>query len=358
MNGVLGVLQVLKGTELSTSQQDYLDKADTAARSLLRILNDVLDFSKVEAGKMELDPEPFKLADVAHELEAILLASRGSKPIALRVDLDPTLPEVVIGDAGRLKQVLLNLGSNAIKFTAQGEVTVRVLVRGRDQHTVSLGFEVVDTGIGLSPEQQRRVFEGFSQAETSTSRRFGGTGLGLTISQRMVELLGGTLQVRSELGVGSTFSFDLTLPIGTAQPPAASETPTAVRQLEGVRILVVEDNPINQLVAKTLLLREGAVITLAENGQLALDALQASPDGFDAVLMDVQMPVMDGLEATRLIRQELKLTQLPILAMTANAMESDREACLESGMNDHIGKPFKIQNLLAMLIRHAIIKKA
>ncbi len=359
MNGILGMLALLNDTDLDARQRDYAQKTEGAANSLLGILNDILDFSKVEAGKMDLDPEPFALADVARDVETILSGNLKGKPVALTFDLDPALPAQVIGDAGRLKQVLINLGGNAIKFTAQGEVRVRVVVRHRTSDNVVLTFEVIDTGIGLTPEQQIRVFSGFSQAEASTSRRYGGTGLGLAISQRLVVLMGGELKVNSCLGAGSTFYFDLRLPLSEPEPAALIETTSAdntvdvsapAASLVGLRVLLVEDNLINQMVARELLERQGVWVQLAENGQQAVDALVANPAGFDVVLMDLQMPVMDGLQATRHIRQQLKLTDLPIIAMTANVMASDRADCLAAGMNDHVGKPFNVKELTRRLL--------
>ena len=362
MNGILGVIELLKGAGLNPIQRDYTLKAEGAARSLLGIINDILDFSKVEAGKLELDPEPFALTELVTDLETILKGNLGGKNVGLKLELDPALPALVIGDAGRIKQVLINLGGNAIKFTAQGEIRIRVRERRRNARTVVLSFEVIDTGIGLSPEQQTRVFDGFSQAEASTSRRFGGTGLGLAISKRLVSLMGGQLQIASKLGAGSTFYFDLHCPLPDAAQLASNshQTPSdanakalPVQRLASLRVLLVEDNLINQMVARELLEREGALVQLAENGQLAVDALLASPHDFDVVLMDLQMPVMDGLQATRHIRQQLQLTQLPIIAMTANVMASDREDCLAAGMNDHIGKPFKLDELVALLQTYA-----
>ena len=358
MNGVLGMLELLKGEALNPRQMDYARKTESAARSLLGILNDILDFSKVEAGKMELDPEPFALDSLVSDLNTILSGNLAGKPVKLRFDLDPALPQAIVGDAGRLKQVLINLGGNAIKFTAQGEVCLRFRARRLEQQQVLMAFEVIDSGIGITAEQQAHIFEGFAQAETSISRRFGGTGLGLGISRRLVGLMGGDLKVSSTLGVGSVFSFALRFPVAEvpAPPPdndgkdtAAAKPSGSGRRLEGLRVLLVEDNLINQMVAQELLQREGAQVSLAENGQLAVDRLLATPKAFDAVLMDLQMPVMDGLQATRHIRQQLRLTRLPIIAMTANVMDTDRDLALQAGMNDHIGKPFSIDNLVARL---------
>jgi CheY-like chemotaxis protein len=258
----------------------------------------------------------------------------------------------------RLKQVLINLGGNAVKFTNQGEVQLRVRLVERGALDVLLEFAVCDSGIGIAPEHQKHIFDGFSQAEASTTRRYGGTGLGLSISSRLVSLLGGALQLNSVEGQGSTFHFQIRLPLAelpqesaALSTGAAAAKTTKPQRLTGMRILVVEDNKINQMVAAGLLRAEGAQVSLADNGQLGLQAVAATQPAFDAVLMDVQMPVMDGYTATRAIRQELGLTDLPIIAMTANAMASDRAACLEAGMDDHVGKPFELDHLVATLLR-------
>jgi CheY-like chemotaxis protein len=254
---------------------------------------------------------------------------------------------------------LTNLGGNAIKFTSHGEVVLTVRVMERHHHAVVLEFAMRDSGIGIAPEKQQLIFSGFSQAESNTTRRFGGTGLGLSISKRLVNLMGSELKLDSTLGKGSTIYFQVRFDLapvskGHAQErlPAPARKPGDSRRLNGMRILVVEDNKINQLVAQGLLSQEGARVTLAENGQLGVAAVAQANPLFDVVLMDLQMPVMDGYTATRAIRQELGLADLPIVAMTANAMASDRAACLEAGMNDHVGKPFELDHLVALLLQH------
>jgi PAS domain S-box-containing protein len=354
MNAILGLLQMLQDTPMTPTQHDFVDKTEGAARSLLGILNDILDFSKVEAGKMTLDPRPFDLDALLRDLAVVLAPNVGSKFVRIRFDVEPEVPRHLVGDDMRLKQVLVNLGGNAVKFTSEGDVVLRVRLVERGAGDALLEFAVTDSGIGIAPENQAHIFSGFSQAEASTTRRFGGTGLGLAISSRMVTLLGGELQLTSEVGQGSTFYFQLRLPVVTA--PAAPPVPTAsvperAKRLEGLRLLVVEDNKINQMVAKGLLSKEGADITMADNGELGVAAVAGAVVPFDAVLMDVQMPVMDGYTATRKIREELALTALPIIAMTANAMASDREACLQAGMDDHVGKPFNLDQLVATLQR-------
>jgi two-component system sensor histidine kinase/response regulator len=504
MNAILGMLHLLQTTPLSARQKDYAEKSESAAKSLLGILNDILDFSKVEAGKMELDPEPFSFDKLIRDLGVIYSSNAKAKQLELLFDIDNSIPKVLIGDALRLQQVLINLGGNAIKFTAQGEVLLRVHLDARreqdGQQHVDLLFEVHDSGIGIPPDAQAKIFTGFTQAESSTSRKYGGTGLGLAISQRLVRLMGGELQLSSVVGEGSTFYFRIPMRVPTDVPAdfapkdrsalanlkalvvddnlvaqqimtgmlqglgweafaaegpedalamvthglndgppqfdvifldwdmpgmdgltlagelsklfgdgprpimimvtasgrdvlnaapdyqqqvldgflvkpvtgsmlydavadalavASGEAPAAdllrggTRGLNGMRLLVVEDNLINQQVAQELLTREGAVVQLANHGQEAVDLLRNSPEAYDLVLMDMQMPVLDGLQATHAIRNRLHLRELPIVAMTANAMASDREACLAAGMNDHVGKPFELQHLVRTLLRWA-----
>jgi signal transduction histidine kinase/CheY-like chemotaxis protein len=355
MNAILGMLELLQNTDLDSHQSDYAANAKGAARSLLGLLNDILDFSKVEAGKMTLDPRPFDLDKTLRDLSVLFTTSLEGKSIALHFVVDPDVPRLLVGDDMRLQQVLVNLGGNAIKFTSAGEVVLAVRLVERDAQHAQLAFSVRDSGIGIAPDKLAHVFDGFSQAESSTTRRFGGTGLGLSISKRLVTLMGGELQLDSTLGQGSTFHFQLRFAL--AQTPAAvAPAPAApakkVQRLTGMRILVVEDNKINQMVAQGLLSQEGAEVVLAENGEQGVATVATTQPGFDAVLMDVQMPVMDGYTATRAIRQDLGLNDLPVIAMTANAMASDRAACLEAGMNDHVGKPFELDHLVALLLQY------
>jgi two-component system sensor histidine kinase/response regulator len=495
MNAILGMLALLQRTGLTPRQLDYASKSEGAARSLLGLLNDILDFSKVEAGKLTLDPEPFDVDHLFRELAVVLSASVGEKEIEVLFDIDPAVPPRLVGDALRLRQVLVNLAGNAIKFTQQGQVVVSLRCTRSGAGRVAVVIAVRDTGIGIAPENQGRIFQGFTQAEASTTRRFGGTGLGLVISQRLVALMGGELVLQSELGQGTCFSFSIDLGVPgavmdtdteaegarplevlivddnelardtlssmsrangwnvqtassgeaalalfarttqagrrfdavfmdwhmpgldgceaarrirasslqdprtllimvTAHGRELSENqeilesglldghllkpvtgsmladavavasndrpgtrpsaphPAPAQPLRGLHILLVEDNETNQQVACELLTDEGARVSVAANGQIAVDTLAADGATVDIVLMDLQMPVMDGFAATRCIRQDLRLTQLPVVAMTANAMASDREACLQAGMNDHIGKPFDLSQLIAVIRRH------
>jgi PAS domain S-box-containing protein len=499
MNAVLGMLQLLQQTEMSERQQDYAAKAHSAASALLGLLNDILDFSKVEAGKLALDPHPFRLDKLWRDLAVILSANVGTKNIEVLFRIDPSLPALVVGDALRLQQILLNLAGNAIKFTERGEVLVSAQLLARTENTLSIAFSIRDTGIGISEEQCLRIFDGFSQAEASTARRYGGTGLGLAISQRLVRLMGGTLRVSSELGKGSVFDFVIEygvaaepLAVGDALTPehqlmrglkclvvddnpiartvlsemAASfgwqvdvaegghealdavstriaqrsaydvvlidwrmpsldgwetscriramaplekmplivmvtahdrellaqrhlelapvldgfvvkpvtasmlfdavaearmehRTPLAavavpsMQRLAGLRLLLVDDNPANQQVASELLGNDGAQVEVASSGPLAIAAISRPGPPPDLILMDIQMPEMDGYEATRAIQQKLGAGAPPIVAMTANAMAADRVAALEAGMADHIGKPFDLVQLIDVILKHA-----
>ncbi|GJJ02981.1 hypothetical protein RugamoR64_35190 [Duganella rhizosphaerae] len=480
MNAVLGMAHLLNTTGLSPEQGRYLEMIRASGQSLLGILNDILDFSKMEAGKIEVHPVRFVLEEVLHSLASIMSVTVGEKNLELCLGVEPDVPRTLVGDALRLQQILVNLAGNAIKFTEQGEVAVLVERAGGEGASVLLRFTVRDTGIGMNDEQLARLFSPFTQADLSTTRRYGGTGLGLTISKGLIELLGGAIEVRSAVGTGSAFTFTLPMkradeaeaprtgrrrhllvvddnstsrdflaktiqawnwscdvvasgpealalirsgrvydaalvdwqmpgmdgpavmralqeesgmpvicmvnaygrsklvqdmagvsaPVFLTKPVTASslydavQTALAHRQedvadvpavagakaLAGVRVLLVEDNPINQQVAKGILELAGATVTLAEHGEKALQLLRGDLR-CDLVLMDVQMPVMDGFTATRAIRDELGLT-LPVIAMTAGVMESEREQCIAAGMDDFIGKPVDVEQMFATIAKH------
>ncbi|MDO9092808.1 MAG: response regulator [Rubrivivax sp.] len=506
MNAVLGLLQLLQHTEQTGRQQDYTQKAQAAAESLLGILNDILDFSKIDAGKMTLESAPFRLDQLLRNLSVVLSSAVLQKDVEVLFDIDAAIPRVLHGDALRLQQVLLNLAGNAIKFTAQGEVVLRLKQLASTPERVRIEFAVQDTGIGIAADQLENIFAGFTQAEASTSRRFGGTGLGLAISRRLVRLMGGELAVTSTAwgtGRGSRFAFvlefarvtapgeglrridadaaaadqphplrvlivddnataravlaDMVARLGwladTADSGAAAlarlaaaadgqpgydaifvdwqmpgmdgwetalsiralhrdgQTPVIImvtahgremlanrldspanpldgflvkpvttsmlfdalanaragcataldrravrrplsRPLAGLRLLLVEDNVTNQQVARELLTLQGAHVDVAGNGRLGIERVASTKRPYDAVLMDIQMPEMDGFAATQILRKEMGLLQLPIIAMTANAMPADRENCLAAGMNDHVGKPINVETLVATLLRH------
>jgi len=348
MNGVIGMTDLALDLVQNPAQQEYLRLVKSSAQSLMVILNDVLDFSKIEAGKLNIEAVRFPLLQTIEETLKTLRSRAGQKDLLLQSTLQPDLPAEVVGDPVRLGQVLTNLCDNAIKFTAQGGIYVDV-----QGAPVSGGFElhlsVRDTGIGIPPDKQKGVFEAFSQADTSTTRRFGGTGLGLTICARLVDLMGGKIWLESVEGHGSTFHF--TLLVQSAAPAQNTEVlaaPASASAPKTLLILLVEDHPVNQVLATTLLKKWGHTVVLAKNGQEAVDMFPTQ--NWDIVLMDMQMPVMGGLEATRLIRaSEPPNKRTPIVAMTANAMESDRQACMEAGMDDHLAKPFNAASLQAKL---------
>ncbi|WP_323900125.1 CHASE domain-containing hybrid sensor histidine kinase/response regulator [Aeromonas caviae] len=493
MNAVLGMLQLVRQTPLDTRQQDYVVKAQSAAQSLLALLNDILDFSKIDAGKLELDIHAFSLEDMLRELAVVLSGNQHHKTVELMFEVDPSLPLEVRGDKLRILQILINLGGNALKFTEAGQVVIHLSALRQDAASVTLQVSVTDTGIGITPEQLSRIFNGFTQAESSTTRRFGGSGLGLVICQRLVALMGSELRVDSEPGRGSCFSFELCLEvenkalsisvvapdishchvlvvddseisreilvntiemrgwscdavesgakalvkfisalkagrpydvvlvdwrmpemdgvataklikqqfpdvacpvvimlsaygrellgkiseqdrvifrdiltkpitpqqliasIARARQPAQRDSLPPVfelpQRLAGVRLLLVEDNALNRQVAGELLTHEGASVVMAEDGLQGVRIATQQPDAFDIIIMDMQMPVMDGLQATREIRAVPVLAALPILAMTANASQADREACLQAGMNDHVGKPIDIDEVVELILK-------
>ena len=498
MNAILGLSQLFRQTDLDPRQLDYVEKIDGAARTLLGILNDILDFSKVEAGKLTLDLQPFDLDKLLRDVGAILSANVGSKDVEILFDIDRAVPGWIVGDALRLQQILINLGGNAVKFTEKGEVVLAARLAQDENGNRLIAVSVRDTGIGVPPDKLASIFEGFTQAEQSTARRFGGSGLGLAISQRLVLLMGGTISVQSEFGAGSTFRFtfpfvpaqarerptrnsaemqglnalvvddndaarqvlsgmvqsfgwtpteaasgshalsileskarsgdyfdvvllDWRMPtmdgwetaqriktlfaddrmplivmvtaqdrdalerrrteqpalldnflikpitasmlfnavaeakVGATEPEPRNAGKTAGR-LAGVRLLLVEDNPTNQQVARELLQSAGAEVTVADGGLPAIALLRTRPEEFDLVLMDVQMPDMDGYAATQEIRGGLGLRVLPIIAMTANAMAADRQAALDAGMNDHVAKPFDFVNLVDVIARHVRVE--
>ena len=364
INAAIGMLYLLQQTELSEVQKNFLDKAKSASNMLLRVINDILDFSKIEAGKLELECAPFSLGAVLRDLAAVASATIKDKPVELSVVCAPEVPDFLLGDPLRLGQVLLNLASNAIKFTEKGTVDLQVDLAREGDGEVALRFNVADTGIGMEPEQQDKLFSAFTQADTSTTRRYGGTGLGLTISAQLVEKMGGAIRVASEKGKGSAFSFTIRFQLPSQLPSREEEGAAAalagepsggvcagVDSLAGARILLVEDNAINQEVARELLERRGVRVVQAANGAEALRLLGVSGPGYQAVLMDVHMPVMDGLEATRRIRLDPALDGLPIIAMTASALSREREICMIAGMNDQVNKPINVAELFATLTR-------
>ncbi len=352
MNAIIGLGHLALQTKLSTRQQDYLTKITSAADGLLQLLNDLLDLSKIEAGKMELEEVPFPLHPLLEQLLGLAGVGAAAKGLRLLLSIHPESPEYLVGDPLRLEQVLLNLLGNAVKFTPTGEVELSVRPLTEEGEKVTLEFSVRDTGIGLSPEQRDYIFEAFTQADGATSRRFGGTGLGLNICRRLVSFMGGEIGVTSEPGKGSTFTCTARFFRGTA-PEAEPEPmlePAAVKELlTGRRVLVAEDQEVNQQVLREILEQVGVIVAVAADGRQAV--AMASREQFDALLMDLQMPELDGYGATLLLRQRWPREQLPIIAMTAHVMKEERVRCLAGGMNDHLAKPVNPQKLYACLLR-------
>ena len=336
MNAVIGLTGLLLDSVGPGPAQQHAAKAHSAARGLLAVLNDVLDVSKIEAGKLDLEQSRFAISEVFGLVHDTLAHQAQAKGLNLRTVFDPGLPATWLGDRVRLQQILLNLASNAVKFTQHGEVCLRA----RRADGGGLRCEVEDSGIGMDPGTQLRIFDAFEQADVSTTRQYGGSGLGLTISRHLVELMGGRLQLRSEPGQGTLFWFELPglQPLTDPAPPDAAAGPGKLDRLAGARVMLVEDNELNRLVGEEMLRRLGALPLLAASGTEALTLLQSQP--VDLVLMDIQMPGMDGLETTRRIRALPEpAASVPVVAMTANAMAGDRERSLEAGMNDHVTKP-------------------
>jgi len=362
MNGVLGMTQLALDTDLTDEQRDYLRTAYQSGQNLLVLLNDILDFSKIEAGKLALESIPFNLHDVVSDTARLLVLRALEKGLRLSQDIAPGTPEFVIGDPNRLQQILMNLTSNAVKFTEQGTVTICVCCLAARGENAKLRFAVVDTGIGIPAEKQQRIFEAFTQADGSVSRRYGGTGLGLAISTQLVQLMGGDLQVESTPGAGSTFVFTLEMPrcagIGhkTVSARLEEEAPSSVPPLT---ILLAEDNVINQRIAQAMLQKMGHTVTVVSSGDQAVAA--ANSGKYDLIFMDVQMPTMDGFAATELLRRDEASTgrpRVPIIALTAHAMKGDRERCLQSGMDECLFKPFHVDDLKAIVKKFTCVERS
>ena len=365
MNGVLGMTELLLGTRLDPTQRRFSEAVRQSARSLLGIINDILDFSKIEAGRLELELLDFDLRQLVEEVLDLFAETARDRKLRLGLEFDPGVPVALHGDPMRIRQILTNLVSNAIKFTESGQVLVRVAVAPGPGQAGSVCIRVSDTGIGIRPEALPLLFKSFSQADSSTTRRFGGTGLGLAIARELAALMGGDIGAESTPGQGSVFTFSMPLTpalahgamAGRAGQPAGVQplpaSPAHGSAFSGVRVLLAEDNPINQALASAMLERLGCEIVDVDDGSKALAASQ--DEVFDAILMDCQMPVMDGFEATRRIRASEAARpnrgRVPIIAVTANALEGDRERCLAAGMDDFVSKPFEMEDLARALSR-------
>jgi CheY-like chemotaxis protein len=352
MNAIIGFTKVVLKTELTSKQKEYLSAIKMSGDALIVLINDILDLAKVDAGKMVFEQVPFKMHQSIKAMLHVFETKIQEKNLELVTQYDPTIPEVLLGDSVRLHQIILNLVSNAVKFTTNGKITVSVRKLTEDEEKVTIEFAVSDTGIGIPENKITSVFENFQQASSGTSRLYGGTGLGLAIVKQLVEPQGGTVTVKSNVNEGSTFSFILDFPKTTAD----AVTDTAILELDSknkdIKVLVVEDMALNQLLMKTLLDDFGFERDIAENGQIAIEKLKTK--SFDVILMDLQMPVMNGFEATEHIRKKLN-SKIPIIALTADVTTVDLEKCKAVGMNDYIAKPVDERLLYSKII--GLVKK-
>ncbi len=352
LNAIIGFNDILSQTVLTAEQRKNVDFIGNASKRLSVLINDILDISKLENGKLDLEHSPFRLEEVARGVVQMHATKAKSKGVKLLFSYDQDLPEVLMGDETRLSQILLNLISNAVKFTEQGSIELRILEQTRAQDSVSVFFEVKDSGIGISKDKLELIFERFTQAESYTTRVYGGTGLGLNIVRSLIDLHKGKLEVDSEPDKGSTFRFSIDYPIASEEDIQAMERPikaTNNHLLADMHVLLVEDNEHNQILAETYLLKHKAVVEIAANGKIAIDLLKNRK--YDTILMDIQMPIMDGLTTTQMLRETLKITT-PVIACSAHAMASERMKCKEVGMNDYISKPYTEEILVNVLSKY------
>ncbi len=359
MNGVHGMLQLLQDSDLDAQQKEYVQIASSALQNLLTLINDILDFSRIEADKLEIFETPFELGELCRSIPAIFKAQTMTKGLTLSIEMDPDVPDRLIGDPSRIRQVLLNVVGNAVKFTQHGGITIRISASARNiaQQTVRLDFEIADTGVGISPEQLPRLFEPFTQGGDGLIRICQGTGLGLSIVKRLVELMGGAVDIESIPGNGTTVRFHVRVKLPHGEKPVAGreETTASPAILEGgrnLRVLLAEDDITNMTMLTRLLEKLGCNVTQAVNGLEAVQ--QVKKNDVDLVLMDIQMPVMDGVEAAKRIRTDTELgerARIPIIAVTAFAMSGDRERFLQAGMNDYLAKPLSVKTLVAAMDR-------
>lgn len=352
MNGIKGMTDLLLETPLSDKQLDMAGMIKRSINTLLVVINDILDFSKIKAGKLHIEKIDFSIREVLNSTQSLFAHSLRSKGLQLQIAIDPTIPDCVIGDPHRLNQVLNNLLSNAIKFTNKGIIKIGVQVQEQTADTTVVRFNVTDTGVGIPEESIGYIFDSFSQAGLDTTRRFGGTGLGLTICKQLLQLQGGDISVTSTVGKGSAFEFYLPYGLTNKQAPDAPATTSTQEYnnlLTGKNVLVAEDNEINQKLIEFVLRKAGGAVTIASNGEEAVQHLLENKT-YDLIIMDLQMPKMDGYATTYYIRHQLRLTT-PIIAMTATAMKDEQWQCLHAGMNEYMTKPFEFAELYKRIIQ-------
>jgi signal transduction histidine kinase/CheY-like chemotaxis protein len=355
INSVIGFTNLLEKTRLDQNQSIYVGTIKTAGENLLTIVNDILDISKIEAGMLHFDKSPFSIQDVCYHVETLMYHKASEKGLEFFTDIDENIPEVVSGDKERLIQILMNLTSNAIKFTSSGKITIKVKCDQLTDKNAIITFLVADTGIGIPKNKLGSIFQRFEQAEADTTRKFGGTGLGLAIVKNLVEMQGGTIELESEEGAGSTFSFKLPFEtnkqmeldiLTNYNKNKIQSSPDNGKKLSGLSILAAEDNKMNQLLLKMIFEQWNVSCTIVDNGELAIEQLKNNK--YDLVLMDIQMPILDGYSASRQIRNTLK-SDIPVIAMTANVLPGEKEKCADAGMNGYISKPLNEAELFGLL---------
>jgi signal transduction histidine kinase/ActR/RegA family two-component response regulator len=350
MNGVLGMLQLLDTTEMTQEQDEYAALATESTEHLLKVINDILDFSRIERGALELESIPFNLLELLQGSVQVFQHSAQQRGLTLELEVQSGLEQLEAqGDPTRIRQILVNLVGNALKFTEEGGLRVETHWQELDDQVLWFSCAVHDSGIGISPERLEHMFDAFRQADNSISRRYGGTGLGLPIARTLAERMGGTLRAESQEGRGSIFTLEVPLPFSRQPRQTAPGIPTEGGQGQGQEVLLVEDNPVNQTVIEAMLRSLGYRVSLVGDGAQAVHS--AERQDFSAILMDCRLPIMDGYEATRQIRRLAGHADVPIIALTANALQGDREACLDAGMNDYLAKPFKRAELQRILQR-------
>lgn len=351
MNGIIGLTELTLRTDLDAKQREYQETLKRSADTLMHILNDILDISKIEAGQLDIESNSINIRNEIENTVSVFAHKAVEKNIKLNLNIDPAVPEFVIGDQFRLTQILSNLISNGIKFTDKGSVDINLVI---DSHVNFLKFEIIDTGIGISEDVQKELFNSFTQADSSTSRKYGGSGLGLAISKHLIKMMKGNIKLDSKPGSGSKLTFTLFLPADHSKNSShkkndvvAPQNSHTSKKLLGLKTLLVEDVIVNQMVANELFTQAGLAISVANNGKEAVE--MAMNNHYELILMDIQMPEMDGYEATRLIRRMSEYKDIPIIAMTANAMKKDKDKCLKSGMNGHISKPLDTENVISII---------
>jgi PAS domain S-box-containing protein len=347
INAIIGMTELAFETELSTKQHGYLKNIKIASTSLIHLIDDILQFSKIEANKIETEHIEFNLSDITNKIAQLFSSQLPKNEIKLICSISSKIPQMLVGDPLKISQVLINLISNAVKFTDTGEIHLHIEPVSMDKKCVRLRFFVKDTGIGIAKEHISKLFASFTQADGSITRKYGGTGLGLAISKSIVELMGGRIWAESIEGQGSTFYFEIQCQYKTLSPETTKQLPT---DLQGMKVLLVEDNPINRQIAVETMENRALTVDVAENGEQAIESVKKHK--YDAVLMDIHMPVMDGFTATRIIREDIRNRDLPIIAMTAHTINYNREKCLQAGMNAFIPKPFEPAQLIAVLSKY------